>query len=100
MLLYQDNSLSTQNVLTWSASLKESTAQTPYRALQSMFAGTSVTLRLGRYCLGTLRSDLQKPPQRPLRVSRGIAESTGNHRPRAFQMSIGTNQTRLTHQEL
>lgn len=96
ILLHQDNnSVSTQNILTSNASLEESTAQTPYPALQSMFAGTSVALRMGGSCLGTLRSDLQKPPQRPLWANRGIA---GNHRP--LQMSIRTNQTRSTHQEL
>lgn len=71
-------SLSTQNVLTLNASLEGSTAQIPYPALQSTFAGTSVALWMGLSGLGTLRSDLQKPPQRPLWVSRGIAEGTRN----------------------
>ncbi len=72
ILSCQNNS--TQNVLTLNASLEESTAQTPYPALQSMFAGNSVALRMGRSCLGTRSSDWQKPPQRPLRVSGKIAK--------------------------
>lgn len=86
--------------LKMNASLEESTAQTPYLALQSMFVWSSVAPRMGRSCLETLSSDWQKPSQWPLQESRNIEREKEITGLELFRCASEQIKQCLTHQEL